>query len=250
MRSVIEAIGLTKRFAGLSAVSDVSLSCEPGVIHAVIGPNGAGKSTLINLLSGDLKPTSGKILIDGLDVTGSGSSQMSLLGVGRSYQRSNIYPSLTVVENCNLAVQSRSKFSMRFLGDVASHPEVEVDTKNVLERVRLESVAQKRVSELSHGEQRQVEIALALAIKPKVLLLDEPLAGMGAEESLSIVALLQSIRSEFAVILVEHDMDAVFALADTLTVMLNGGVIESGLPQDIRSSDRVQAAYLGEDFSD
>ena len=249
MRSVIEARGLTKCFTGLTAVSDVSLSCERGVIHAVIGPNGAGKSTLINLLSGDLKPTSG-ILIDGLDVTGSGSSQMSLLGVGRSYQRSNIYPSLTVAENCNIAVQSRFEISMRFLGAVSAYPEVEVGTKRVLERVGLESVVHKKVSQLSHGEQRQVEIALALATNPKVLLLDEPLAGMGAEESLRIVELLRSIRSEFAVILVEHDMDAVFALADTLTVMLNGQVIEAGVPQDIRSSARVQAAYLGEDFSD
>ena len=250
MRSVIEARGLTKCFAGLTAVSDVSLSCERGVIHAVIGPNGAGKSTLINLLSGDLKPTSGKILIDGLDVTGSGSSQMSLLGVGRSYQRSNIYPSLTVAENCNIAVQSRFEISMRFLGAVSAYPEVEVGTKRVLERVGLESVVHKKVSQLSHGEQRQVEIALALATNPKVLLLDEPLAGMGAEESLRIVELLRSIRSEFAVILVEHDMDAVFALADTLTVMLNGQVIDAGLPQHIRYSARVQAAYLGEDFSD
>ena len=138
---------------------------------------------------------------------------------------------------------------MRFLGAVSAYPEVEVGTKRVLERVGLESVVHKKVSQLSHGEQRQVEIALALATNPKVLLLDEPLAGMGAEESLRIVELLRSIRSEFAVILVEHDMDAVFALADTLTVMLNGQVIEAGVPQDIRSSARVQAAYLGEDFS-
>ncbi|MDC1311347.1 ABC transporter ATP-binding protein [Burkholderiales bacterium] len=246
MRAVIEAVALTKKFSGLTAVSGVSLSCQRGMIHAVIGPNGAGKSTLINLLSGELRPTEGKIVVDGMTVTGFGPTKMSLLGVGRSYQRTNIYPSLSVLENCNIAVQSRLDISMRFLGALNSYPDVEVGSKRVMERLQIDTLGHKKASELSHGEQRQVEIALALATEPKVLLLDEPLAGMGAEESSKIVELLLEIRSDFAVILVEHDMDAVFALADKLTVMLNGEVIESGKPDVVRSSYRVQEAYLGE----
>ena len=246
MGSLIQARGLAKNFSGLAAVSEVTLSCERGMIHAVIGPNGAGKSTLINLLSGELRPTEGRILIDGMDVTGYGPTKMSLLGVGRSYQRTNIYPNLSVLENCNIAVQSRLDISMRFWGAVTSYPDVEVGSRQVLQRLQLDSLGHKKASELSHGEQRQVEIALALATEPKVLLLDEPLAGMGAEESSRIVELLRSIQSDFAMILVEHDMDAVFALADHLTVMLNGEVIESGRPEIVRASRRVQEAYLGE----
>jgi branched-chain amino acid transport system ATP-binding protein len=181
-----------------------------------------------------------------MDVTGYGPTKMSLLGVGRSYQRTNIYPNLSVLENCNIAVQSRLEISMRFWGAVTSYPDVEVGSRQVLQRLQLDSLGHKKASELSHGEQRQVEIALALATEPKVLLLDEPLAGMGAEESLRIVELLRSIQSDFAMILVEHDMDAVFALADHLTVMLNGEVIESGRPEIVRASRRVQEAYLGE----
>ena len=243
--ALIEARGLTKKFSGLTAVSKVSLSCERGHIHAVIGPNGAGKSTLMNLLSGELRPTEGKIVVDGVDVTGYGSTKMSLLGVGRSYQRTNIYPSLSVLENCNIAVQSRLDMSMQFMRSVNAYPDVESGSRRVIERLQLDSLSYQKASELSHGEQRQIEIALALATDPKVLLLDEPLAGMGAEESLNMIALLQRIRSDFAVILVEHDMDAVFALADTLTVMQNGEIIESDKPAVVRSSPRVQEAYLG-----
>ncbi len=250
MDTLIEAVSLTKKFSGLTAVSGVSLSCERGMIHAVIGPNGAGKSTLINLLSGELRPTEGKIIVDGVAATGYGPTKMSLLGVGRSYQRTNIYPSLSVLENCNIAVQSRLDISMRFFGAVSFYPDVEIGSKRVMERLQLDALAHKKASDLSHGEQRQVEIALALATEPKVLLLDEPLAGMGAEESLKIVELLLNIRSDFAVILVEHDMDAVFALADKLTVMLNGEVIESGKPEVVRTSYRVQEAYLGEDIDE
>jgi branched-chain amino acid transport system ATP-binding protein len=170
-----------------------------------------------------------------------------LKGVGRSYQRTNIFDNMTVLENCNIAVQSRSRISMRFLGATINYPDIELQSKSILKRVGVLSVAYQLVSELSHGVQRQVEIALALATNPDVLLLDEPLAGMGAEESQTIIDLLRDIRPDYAMILVEHDMEAVFALADFLTVMLNGEVIESGLPQKIRASKKVQSAYLGED---
>lgn len=250
MGSLIKTRGLTKNFSGLAAVSSVTLSCDRGMIHAVIGPNGAGKSTLINLLSGELRPTDGQILVDGVNVNGYGPTKMSLLGVGRSYQRTNIYPNLSVLENCNIAVQSRLEISMRFFGAVTSYPDVEARSKQVMQRLQLDSLGHKKANELSHGEQRQVEIALALATEPKVLLLDEPLAGMGAEESLRMVELLRNIRSDFAMILVEHDMDAVFALADRLTVMVNGEVIESGKPEVVRLSRRVQEAYLGGDIDE
>ncbi|MDG2202923.1 MAG: ABC transporter ATP-binding protein [Burkholderiales bacterium] len=247
MSPLIQATGLSKHFSGLRAVSEVSLSCERGMIHAVIGPNGAGKSTLLNLLSGETKPTDGMVFIADQDVTGFSSHQMSLKGVGRSYQRTNIFDNMTVLENCNIAVQSRSRISMRFLGTTSNYPDIELQSKSILKRVGVLSVAHQLVSELSHGAQRQVEIALALATNPDVLLLDEPLAGMGAEESQTIIDLLRDIRPDYAMILVEHDMEAVFALADFLTVMLNGEVIESGLPQKIRASKKVQSAYLGED---
>ena len=247
MGSLIEARGLTKNFSGLAAVSSVTLSCDRGMIHAVIGPNGAGKSTLINLLSGELRPTDGQILVDGVNVKGYGPTKMSLLGVGRSYQRTNIYPNLSVLENCNIAVQSRLEISMRFFGAVTSYPDVEARSKQVMQRLQLDSLAHKKANQLSHGEQRQVEIALALATEPKVLLLDEPLAGMGAEESLRMVELLRNIRSDFAMILVEHDMDAVFRLADRITVLVEGVIIATGTTDDISNDAAVRAAYLGSD---
>jgi branched-chain amino acid transport system ATP-binding protein len=236
---------LAKRFGGLAAVANVSLECRVGEVHAVIGPNGAGKSTLINLLSGDLLPTSGTVTIDGRDVTGSSADRISRLGVGRSYQKTNVFLPFTTFENARLAAQSRLGTSMRFLRPAARYGEVNEAAARALELAGLGGKADLPVAALSHGEQRQVEIAMTLATRPTILLLDEPLAGMGAQESQRIVALLQRLAKDHAILLVEHDVDAVFAVASVLTVMVNGSVLESGPPERIRASRAVQEAYLG-----
>ncbi len=238
---------LTRHFGGLTAVNQVSIQCHPGQIHAVIGPNGAGKSTLINLLSGELVPSSGKVLLDGEDVTAQNPAQRSQRGLGRSYQKTNVFAPLSVFENCRLAAQSRAGSSMRFFRPAASNREINQRALAALVATGLEAASECIVATLSHGAQRQVEIAMTLATAPKVLLLDEPLAGMGAEESAQVVALLNRLRGNHASLLIEHDMDAVFALADRLTVMVNGNVLESGAPDAIRASPAVQAAYLGVD---
>jgi len=237
--------GLRRQFGGLAAVKSVSLECHAGAVHAVIGPNGAGKTTLINLLSGDLAPSAGSIEILGRDVTGLASHQISQLGVGRSYQRANVFMSFTVFENCRLAAQSRLPSSMRFVRRAERYPEVNEAAERALEVCELGARKHVVASALSHGERRQLEVAMTLATKPKVLLLDEPLAGMGAEESARMVSLLSRLAPGHAMLLVEHDMDAVFALADTLTVMVDGSVLASGTPAAVRANAEVQNAYLG-----
>jgi branched-chain amino acid transport system ATP-binding protein len=245
------ARALARHFGGLAAVNDVSLECCMGEVHAVIGPNGAGKTTLINLLSGDLPLSSGRMELHGRDITGLASHQISRLGVGRSYQKTNVFMPLTVFENCRLAAQSRLASSMRFFRPAARYGALAEAAEGALAEVGLESRADVPLSALSHGERRQVEIAMTLATRPDVLLLDEPLAGMGAEESVRIVELLRKLVLDHAILLVEHDMDAVFAVANTLTVMVNGNVLESGPPEQIRASRAVQEAYLGaEDAQD
>jgi branched-chain amino acid transport system ATP-binding protein len=236
---------LQRLFGGLAAVNDVSLECAVGQVHAVIGPNGAGKTTLINLLSGDLAPSAGKVEILGRDVTGLPAHRVSQLGVGRSYQRSNVFMRFTVFENCRLAAQSRLQSSMRFLRPAAGYRAVNDVAADALDACELGAKKDCVVAALSHGERRQLEVAMTLATRPKVLLLDEPLAGMGGEESTRMVALLRRLAPAHAVLLVEHDMDAVFALADTLTVMVNGSVLASGAPREVRGSREVQDAYLG-----
>ncbi len=243
--SVLATRRLTRHFGGLAAVNEVSLECRTGVLHAVIGPNGAGKTTLINLLSGDLPPSSGSVTLNGRDVTGLAPHLISRLGVGRSFQKTNVFLPFSVFENCRLAAQARLASSMRFLRPAAANRTVNQAAQRALEEAGLEARAGAPVAHLSHGEQRQVEIAMTLATGPEVLLLDEPLAGMGPEESLQIVDLLKKLAPRHAVLLVEHDMDAVFALADVLTVMVNGSVLESGTPESIRNSEAVLRAYLG-----
>ena len=244
--TVLSTQALTRYFGGLAAVNSVSLDARMGQLHAVIGPNGAGKSTLINMLSGDLEPTSGSVTINGRDVTGLAAHQISRMGVGRSYQKTNVFLAFTAFENCRLAAQSRQKTSMRFFRPAARMTEVNRTAMEALVSAGLELRAQCLASALSHGEQRQLEIAMTLATRPKLLLLDEPLAGMGAEECSSMVALLKKLVQTHAILLVEHDMDAVFALADRLTVMVDGRVLASGAPADIRANAQVQEAYLGE----
>lgn len=244
--TILETRELSRHFEGLSAVDAVSLICRIGEVHAVIGPNGAGKSTLVNLLSGDLEPSSGQVFLHGDEITGLSSARISHLGVGRSYQKTNVFLPFSVFENCRLAAQSRLSTSMRFFRAARSYRAVSDAAMRAIDLVGLSGRIDERVETLSHGEQRQVEIAMTLATNPRVLLLDEPLAGMGAEESTQIVELLRTLSRDHAILLIEHDMDAVFLLADTLTVMVNGAVLETGSPESVRSSRAVQVAYLGE----
>jgi branched-chain amino acid transport system ATP-binding protein len=240
---ILETRALGRRFGGLQAVRDVSIALRVGELHGVIGPNGAGKSTLTNLLSGDLAPTSGTILLEGRDVTHEPVWRRARLGIGRSYQRTNIFPELTALENVRLAAQAGAG------GSLFQRAERRADLVEAaqarLTRVGLGWAAAKPANALSHGAQRQIEIAMALATGPKVLLLDEPLAGMGSEESTTMATLIKSLATDHAVLLIEHDMDAVFRVADVLTVMVDGAVIASGTPEAIRSDAAVQRAYLG-----
>lgn len=241
--------GLTKRFGGLVAVDDVSLTVRQGDLHCVIGPNGAGKTTLINLLSGDLTPTAGGIQFAGRDVAGWPAYRLSRLGIGRSYQRTNIFPAFTVRENCWLGAQSRLPSSYRFFRRADRDATVAACADRALAMVGLVERADAVAANLSHGEQRQLEIAVMLATEPKLLLLDEPMAGMSADETARMVTLLRRLKADHTLILIEHDMDAVFALADVITVMVEGRVLASGAPADVRANRSVQDAYLGEAVS-
>ncbi len=247
--ALLVAKNLTKRFGGLAAVDDISISLQRNRIHAVIGPNGAGKSTLTHLLSGDVVPTSGTVHLNGKDVTGATPEKISRAGLGRSYQKTNIFLPLSVWDNVHLAAQSRAQHAARWLTNASHFIASRAITQRAIEQSGLQNKAQALSAALSHGEQRQLEIAMALATQPQVLLLDEPLAGMGTAEAEKMIALLHTLKKDHAILLVEHDMDAVFALADQLTVMVNGTMIASGLPVDIRNNADVQAAYLGEEHA-
>jgi branched-chain amino acid transport system ATP-binding protein len=242
---------ITKRFGGLTAVNDVSIDLRLGQIHAVIGPNGAGKSTLTNLLTGDLPASSGHVALHGQDITGWTPERISRNGLGRSYQKTNIFRSFTVWENVRLSAQSRSQpmpFNpLAWLTQASVIQDVNMRAERAIELAGLQNRRHAIAGAASHGEQRQLEIAMTLATEPKVLLLDEPLAGMGVAEAESMVQLLLRLKPAHAMMLVEHDIDAIFTLADQLTVMVNGQVIASGLPADVRADENVQAAYLGED---
>jgi branched-chain amino acid transport system ATP-binding protein len=243
--TVLEVRGLCKNFGGLSAVDDVSLEVQRGVLHAVIGPNGAGKTTLINLLSGDLPASSGTIFYCGGDITHLTPEKRSRLGVGRSYQKTNVFLGFTALENCRLAAQSRARHPLQWWGDAMSDNTQIEKARGALIAAELIERADEIASTLSHGEQRQLEIAMCLATEPELLLLDEPLAGMGAEESRRMIAVIARLAATHAVLLVEHDMDAVFQLANVLTVMVNGKVLATGAPDEIRANRDVQNAYLG-----
>jgi branched-chain amino acid transport system ATP-binding protein len=244
MMSALQAIGLSRRFGGLLAVADVSLELAVGELHAVIGPNGAGKSTLVNLLAGELAPTDGTIRIDGNDVTGWSNWRIARAGVGRSFQRTNLMPQMTVLENTRLAAQAL--MPARHLLRRTGRADLSVTAAfTALSKVGLADAADRIAGTLSHGQLRALEIGVALAAQPTVLLLDEPLAGMGPEESATFTELLRNLAREHAVLLVEHDMDVVFAVAHRMTVMLDGRVLESGTPDEIRASPAVRDAYLG-----
>jgi len=244
---LLSARNLTKRFGGLAAVNDVSVDLQRNHIHAVIGPNGAGKSTLTNLLSGDLSPTSGSVQLAGQDVSGWNPERISRQGLGRSYQKTNIFLPFTVWDNVRLAAQSRQPHAARWLSRATDFVATNDRATRAIELSGLEHRRSAIAGAISHGEQRQLEIAMTLATGPQVLLLDEPLAGMGVAEAERMVTLLLTLKKDHGILLVEHDMDAVFTLADRLTVMVDGRVIASGAPAAIRADAGVQAAYLGEE---
>ena len=236
---------LTRRWGGLVAVNAVSLELQRDQVHAVIGTNGAGKSTLINMLSGEIALSAGRVELLGQDVTDWNQPRRARAGLGRSYQRNTIYPSFSVLENCRLAAQARTPKPWAVWQD-AQRCSASVSTaRDVAARTGLNDLLDRPAGLLSHGQKRQLEIAMCLATAPQVLLLDEPLAGMGAEETDRMLALLADLKAGHAILLVEHDMDAVFRIADVITVMVNGAVIFSGAPAAVRSSREVQAAYLG-----
>jgi len=244
--AILATHGLSRRFGGLMAAGNVSIELHRGRLHALLGPNGAGKTTLINLLSGELRASAGTIRYKGDDITRLSPDRRSRIGIGRSYQKTNIFPAFSAFENCRIAAQSRVPRALHVLGDALDYVPVCDAALGALEAAGLRARGDRVAAALSHGEQRQLEIAMVLATKPEVLLLDEPLAGMGAEEATRMVALLKNLAPEHAILLVEHDMDAVFALADTITVMVDGQVLESGPPAQIRASPAVRQAYLGD----
>lgn len=242
---VLETSALSKSFGGLAAVRDVAIALQRGELHALIGPNGAGKSTLVNLLSGELRPTSGEIRLDGHPVESTSAPRMAQAGVARSFQRTNIFPPLTVHENVRLAAQAIHTPTRELLRPRSSARDLDARVAAVLERIGLHEAPHRIAGTLSHGEQRLIEIAMTLAGNPRVLLLDEPLAGMGNEESEAMARLLKSLARDHAILLIEHDMDFVFSVADRMTVMVEGALLASGAPQEIRADAAVQRAYLG-----
>jgi len=238
--------GLTKRFGGLTAVSDVCLSIRENEVHAVIGPNGAGKSSLINLLSGDLVVTAGRVVLQGQDVTSQPPHHRCRAGIGRSYQKTTIFEERTVLDNVRLAAQSARHNALSMLRMRLRAEAINTTALAALKETGLAERADTVARLMSHGEQRQLEVAMVLATAPKVLLLDEPLAGMGHSEAKRMADVIRSLKVGRGVLLVEHDMDIVFAIADRLTVMADGKVIASGSVDEVRQDAKVRAAYLGE----
>lgn len=236
---------LTKSFGGLNVTRSVGLDLRPGEIHALIGPNGAGKSTLINLIAGELRPDSGSIRLDGRDVTGLHSEQRVRAGLARSFQVSSVLKDFTVLENAVLAVVGRRQPALNWWRSTLSDTQFIEEAMAAIEKVGLVRRADAKVSTLSYGERRHLELAMALALKPQVLLLDEPMAGVGTEEGRELTDLVSNLRNDCALLLVEHDMDVVFALADRVSVLVEGQLIATGAPGDVREMESVQKAYFG-----
>jgi branched-chain amino acid transport system ATP-binding protein len=243
---VLELKGVSKRFGGVIATDGVALDVKPGEVHALIGPNGAGKTTLVAQIAGDLASDGGTIVFDGADVTRTPQHQRVRAGLARSYQVTSIFGRLSVLDNLALAVQARSGSSFSFWRPVASEESLAAEARAIAAEIGLAGREDVAAAALSHGEQRALEVGLALATRPKLVLLDEPMAGMGPEESQRMIALIERVRAQVAVLLVEHDMDAVFRLADRISVLVSGRVIASGAPEAIRAHPEVKKAYLGE----
>jgi branched-chain amino acid transport system ATP-binding protein len=243
---LLTATNVSRRFGGLTAVDRVSLTLERGQVHSVIGTNGAGKSTLVNVLAGEISASSGRVELHGRDVTRWPQPRRARAGIGRSYQRTTIFPRATVFENCRLSAQAHYQQVFDWWNAATTCTRSTQHAQQAIEHAGLTGQAHRIAGTLAHGQKRQLEIAMCLATTPQVLLLDEPLAGMGAEETDRMLALLASLKPGHAILLVEHDMDAVFRIADRITVMVNGAVIASGAPDAIRNNADVQTAYLGE----
>ena len=247
-RPLLQVHGLVKTFGGITATDDLHLEVREGELHAVIGPNGAGKTTLIAQLSGMLAPTRGQIVFDGEDVTGLGTVERVRRGIARSFQITSLWPALTVLENVIVAVQAHQGHAFRFWERARDAATLRDPALQMLQRVALAHRADLPAQALSHGEQRQLELAVTLATGPRFLLLDEPMAGMSGEDSQRMVALLRELREHYTILLVEHDMDAVFALADRISVLVYGHCEATGTPDEIRANPDVRAAYLGEEI--
>ncbi|HXX52592.1 MAG TPA: ABC transporter ATP-binding protein [Xanthobacteraceae bacterium] len=245
-KALLETEGLTKRFGGVIAADGISLALLPGELHAIIGPNGAGKSTLIGQLSGEIVPDSGYIHFDGRDITALPVYRRSRLGLARSLQVTTLFPDFTAIDNVALSVQAHAGHSFRFWRDVRQEADLREPARAALVRVGLGERATALVADLSHGERRQLEIAMALATRPRMLLLDEPMAGMGSDESARLVETLRTLKGDITVMLIEHDIDAVFALADRISVLVYGRIIACGEPAAIRADAAVREAYVGE----
>jgi branched-chain amino acid transport system ATP-binding protein len=244
--ALLEIEGLSKRFGGVVASDEISLSVPQGELHAIIGPNGAGKTTLIGQLAGELVSDAGRIRFEGRDVTALPTYRRSQLGLARSFQITSLFPDFTALDNVALAVQAHAGHSFHFWRPARQEASLREPARAALARVGLASRADMLVSKLSHGEHRQLEIAMALATNPRMLLLDEPMAGMGPEESARMVTMLRELKRQLTILLIEHDMEAVFALADRITVLVYGRIIASDAPEAIRANEEVRQAYLGE----
>ncbi len=243
---LLKVDGITKRFGGVLASDAITLSVPAGELHAVIGPNGAGKTTLIGQLTGEIVPNSGSIFFGGEDITSMPTHQRSMMGLARSFQITSLFNDFTALDNVALAVQAHSGHSFHFWQRARSEESLRRPAREAIERVGLTHRADTVVSAMSHGEHRQLEIAMALATAPRMLLLDEPMAGMGPEESARLVQTLLELKKRYTILLIEHDMEAVFALADRISVLVYGRVIATGLPEEIRTNADVRQAYLGE----
>ena len=244
-RAVLELQGLNKFFGALHATRDLSFSVKCGEIHALIGPNGAGKTTVVQQIYGALKPDSGRVFLNGRDITSLPVPDRVRAGIGRSFQISNVLMDFTVLENAIVAEQARLGQSFRFLRPAFDDQHLIAGAQNILSRVGLEDRAEQLGSDLAHGERRVLELALALATAPQLLLLDEPMAGAGAEESQRMTHIIERLRGQVAILLIEHDMDAVFRLADRITVLVDGAAIASGAADEISNNIAVKTAYLG-----
>jgi branched-chain amino acid transport system ATP-binding protein len=245
--ALLDVRGLCKSFGALRASDGISFDVRPGETHAVIGPNGAGKTTFISQLAGNLRPDSGRIRFAGEDITALPAPRRARKGLARSFQITSVYPEFSALQNVALAVQAHAGHSFRFWRDARHDPALTGPARKVLEEVGLGARVDILAANLAHGEQRQLEVAMALATGPRLLLLDEPMAGMGTEESQRMIVLLSSLKRKQTLILVEHDMDAVFRLADRISVLVYGRVIATGAPNEVRANPEVRAAYLGED---
>ncbi|MCB5364357.1 ABC transporter ATP-binding protein [Pusillimonas sp. CC-YST705] len=243
----LEIRNLRKSFGALVATNDVNISVRPGELHALIGPNGAGKTTLISQISGEMFPDSGQILLDGNDITRLPAHKRASVGLARSFQISQLYNDFTVEDNVAMAVQAQSNKRFNLLSDARKDAALRQPAKEALQRVGLGDAGHLMVSELAHGKKRQLELAIALSLNASVLLLDEPMAGLGAEESLLMRDILLDLKGQYAILLVEHDMDIVFSLADRVTVLVYGKPVFTGTPEEVRHNPIVRDAYLGEE---